>query len=142
MFPLTKTFCKVYIDSQYPNFKEVNFILGLGREKEFHLTLKALWLPDSLSRNPKNYYEKYYEGDYFQSDFFATPQRNGLGSLMHDFLIEYKNELGFPINNIYSTNVIEDNQEYTAAAKAFWEKRISLGRAENNYDANRYRILF
>jgi|ERR1035437_1095573 hypothetical protein len=105
-----------------------------------YLSLVPLWnIVDEVTPNME-YKEKFSEGDYFQHTFSNRPPRCGIGSVIHDFLLDYKEE--FQIRNVYSTNFNEDCHVLSDDAKYFWKKRVSKDKAEFVEDLCRYKIKF
>ena len=123
--------------------QEVRFTVTKPEEIiEGTLVLKPLWLFDDDEKgDSKFHYKLNYEfGDYFQHTFKSKPTRSGIGSAIHEIIIQNRNIFSF--NNVYSTNSLEDGYGYTVDANAFWLKRVELCKAIKNDKLNRYQILF
>lgn len=66
-------------------------------------------------------HEDFNDGDFFQQAFNSNPSGEGLGSLIHDFLIEKKDEIEIEFVNIYSTNPnVDVDLTLSNAANQFW----------------------
>lgn len=131
-------------DSNDTNWnQEISFTLSKSKTT-FHgkLILKPLWFVDEDEiDNPDFKYKKQYEiGDYFQQTFNAVPVHKGIGSVLHNFLIEHKNE--FELNNVYSTKNSEDNHVISEDANSFWLNRVENNNAVFDSNVERYKILF
>jgi hypothetical protein len=123
--------------------EEIKFTITKASEEiKGTLCLKPLWFIDDDERDDPTfeYKNKYTIGDYFQQTFITEPTRKGIGSVLHEFIIE--NRLRFSFNNVFSTNVIEDWHAISSDASSFWEKRTELKKAIKDDELNRHKILF
>jgi hypothetical protein len=122
---------------------KLSFTLSKNGENirgELHLI--PLWLfADDEMDDPDLEYKKQYEvGDYFQHTFSTEPTRNNIGSILHDFIIENKNDLD--IENVFSTKYSEDGHGISVHAENFWQKRIAVDKAQHDEKVNRHKIKF
>jgi hypothetical protein len=116
------------------------FIHLIGPEGRVENHLKALWNVSVFF--PSMHGHKYLAGDYYQSSINADPERRGLGPLLLDFIATHKNTLGFPFNNLYSTNTAEDKTPVTIAGKALWDKMVRFQNATYNPNLQRYQLTW
>ncbi len=149
--------CKINSNIQYQKYsihieKECNddnyideikiTLSSIDNEYKGYLTLQSLWKcnEDEIIENVKKRCVKYQEGDYFQQTFECIPTRRGLGSVLHEFIIEHRDD--FLIKNVYSTKQDEDDYAISDDAEAFWQKRIQKNRAIHVDVVDRHKILF
>ncbi|MGH2666188.1 hypothetical protein [Flavobacterium sp.] len=113
-----------------------------GENIRGELILRPLWIFDEDENDDPDfaYKLKYQTGDYFQQTFNSNPKRQGIASILHDFIIDHKNDCD--LNNIFSTNSDEDEYGITIEANSFWEKRVSLDKDEKDETLNRFKIKF
>lgn len=123
--------------------QEIKFTIS-KTEKNAHgeLILKPLWLfdEDEIDDPQYEYKKRYQIGDYFQQTFTITPRRKGIGSILHEFIIEKRNL--FDIENVYSTNFDEDGHIISEEANGFWVNRVNLNKALEVPEFSRYKINF
>lgn len=86
------------------------------------------------------------ENDFIQHSI-NNQGNKGIIHTLHDFIISNRENLGFEINDIYSTNT-EIDSKYEAGlilkppAVEFWNKRVKSGRAIFNDELGRYKIVW
>jgi hypothetical protein len=129
-------------DSNDLNWEEKVVVKLISNETEHlgYLSLVPLWNITDDETLPQMYKEKFSQGDYFQHTFSSNPKRCGIGSLIHEFLLDHKEEI--QIRNVYSTNFIEDGHILSDDARYFWNKRVNNDKAEYVEDLCRYKIKF
>lgn len=135
--------CQIHVfegdDSDMNWNKEITITL-IGEGREGNLILTPLWnLEDAEEEDIKEYKNNYDEGDYFQQTFNVRPPRTGIGTILHDFLLEYKHEFG--VQNVFSTYHPEDGHHISNDARAFWESRVALERAIYMEELNRFKTV-
>ncbi|HTD39506.1 MAG TPA: hypothetical protein VK671_02715 [Mucilaginibacter sp.] len=121
-------------DANYDEDIEIGLANNVGT---CNLVLRPLWKTEFADDD--DYKQKYSYGDYFQQTIVSSPTGNGLGALMHDFLIMYASN--FEIYNVFSTYEIEDGYNLNEAAIKLWESRTKQKKAAFNDSFNRYQIL-
>ncbi|MCI9844851.1 hypothetical protein [Flavobacterium pectinovorum] len=131
-------------DSNDSNFnQEIKIKLSkTGENIKGELILSPLWIFDEDEIDDPNFDYKlqYQTGDYFQQTFSSNPKRQGIGSTLHDFIIDHKDDCD--LNNVFSTNSDEDDYGITIEANSFWENRVDLDKAEKDETLNRFKIKF
>lgn len=97
----------------------------------------------------KNGFEqnKFRKSDFHQERFETCTKGQGLGHLIHDYIIDNKSKVIPNVDNIYSTNSEIDSKRHqdlkiSPSAIKFWEKRIELGKAKYEEQIGRYSILW
>jgi hypothetical protein len=114
----------------------------LGENIRGELKLMPLWYFDEEQEEDVQYKykEQYNVGDYFQQTFTSEPKRKGIGSTLHDFIIDHKTDL--EIANVFSTKSEEDGHGISVDAESFWQNRILQDNAEEDEDVDRHKIKF
>jgi hypothetical protein len=119
--------------------KEITITLT-GQDREGNLILTPLWnLDGAEDEDIKDYKNNFGKGDYFQQTFNVRPTRMGIGSILHNFLLEFKNDFG--VENVFSTYHPEDGHHISNDARAFWESRVELERATYIEELNRFKSV-
>ena len=111
------------------------------------ITLNSLWnIEDFESCYNDHAHAKYLEGDFHQQSFRSSTPRKGYGSVLHNLLIKYKDEIieqGILIRNIYSTNPNEEEGvDMYHNSEAFWKSRVESKKAEFDESLGRYKIVW
>lgn len=127
-------------DSQFD--REINIRLKT-RDNDFcFVVLRQLWGEEDNCNSDEPFEECFSKGDYFQQNFQSSRQRVGLGSKLHDALIQNKETIynKFELKRIFSTLEEEDDTDLSPSAEAFWKKRVDENKAVYNTKFRRYML--